>query len=110
MVKLAKEKGESVQAIALNLDLEGEETSAGPDQKTLVKIQRVLDKFEIRVENHVSTTGIDAVLESLGASAGLPTVVVYDKEGKVAKLFDGMFSYDDDITPLVDDLIAAQAK
>ena len=106
LVKLAEKHGDKVHAMTLNLDYE----SGDPlDDEARSKIMRVLEKRGIRADNYISTTGTDTVLEHLGASAGLPTVVVFDATGKQVKVFDGMFSYEDDIAPLVEDLIAAAA-
>ncbi len=108
MVKLAQEHGDNVQAITLNLDYDGSGDAKAPTDESLAKVQRVLTKFNIDAQNLVCTTECDTVLEKLGSSLGLPTVIVYDKQGEKAKLFEGMFSYEDDVNPLVTDLVAAE--
>jgi hypothetical protein len=107
LVKLAEKHPDKLHAITLNVDYEGG-AEAGPDEDTLKKVQRVLDKFAIDLDNLVCTTASDDVLSDLGAGAGLPTVVVFNKQGEKIKLFDGQFSYEEDVTPLVEDLIAAE--
>lgn len=108
MVKLVKSHGDDVHGIAVNLDHEGRDGKPGPTDEQQQKIQRVLDKFDIDVQNLVSKTPIDDVLEDLNVAAGLPACIVYDKEGNVVKVFDGQFSYDKDVAAVVDQLLSGQ--
>jgi hypothetical protein len=92
--KLSKK---DVVAISLNLD-------CGVESPLTEKLKKeVLDKLielNMHCENVMSSATFDEVAEKLEFPY-LPAALVYSRDGKLLKRFEGEFTYADDVIPFV---------
>lgn len=75
--KVTSEAGDDVQLIAVNL------------QETPTKIQKLLDRLELKLTTALDKDGL--VAEKYGATS-IPHIVVIDREGTVARVYEGVSS------------------
>lgn len=111
-VQLHDEFQSDIAAASLNIDYYG-----GEDEGPKVSKPRVL-KFltskQATTKNFISSTADEDVLKQI-ETASIPAAIVYDREGRLHTVFnndeekygpDG-FNYEDDIKPLVKQLMEA---
>lgn len=92
---------EDVVAISLNLDHEeGEE----PTPELRDEVQAKLTELKITATNVMSVATFDAALEHFDLFS-LPAAIVFDRDGKALKVFEGDLSYDAQIFPLLEEVI-----
>ena len=88
-----------VQAISWNLDHDD------PDIQTPAPLkQEVLEKLvelKLNCQNVIAADAIDDVLERHDIF-GVPATLVYGRDGKLLKKFEGAFSYKQDVFPFVE--------
>jgi thiol-disulfide isomerase/thioredoxin len=75
--KVVGEAGDDVQLIAVNL------------QETPTKIQKMLDRLELKLTTALDKDGL--IAEKYGATS-IPHIVVIDREGVVARVYEGVSS------------------
>lgn len=105
LVKLHEEHAEDVASISVSLDYYGDETE--PPESFRDPVETFLNEQNADFENFICNDVSDDVLSGIGASS-VPVVLVYDQEGKLAKMFeddgtygDDGFTYEKHIAPLV---------
>jgi thiol-disulfide isomerase/thioredoxin len=114
LAKLQKEHPSDVVTVSLNLDYYG---SDAPEKLT-GPAAKILAETGPAAKNFLSSTKDEDVYAKVGATP-VPIVMVYDRTGKLAKLFvnndekeygkEG-FTYKDHIVPLVKELVAAKGS
>jgi thiol-disulfide isomerase/thioredoxin len=114
LAKLHKEHPEDVVTVSLNLDYYGSEAP----EKLREPAAKILAENGAAAKNFLSSTKDEDVYAKVGATP-VPIVIVYDRTGKMAKLFvnnneeeygkEG-FTYKDHIAPLVKELVAAKGS
>lgn len=77
-----------------------------PPESYRDKVLGVITKHKIACENVLSTTSFDDVLNAVQAESSIPVVVVFDRDGKRHTTFNAGFTYEDDVVPLVEKLLA----
>jgi hypothetical protein len=102
---LQKQYPQTVKAISLNVDHDEE---GEPSQELQKKVLDKLTELNLNVTNILSSTVCDDVLDQRDIF-GVPAALVYSIDGKLLKKFDGGFSYEEDIIPLVEKTLAASA-
>lgn len=116
LVDLQSDHRDDVTCISVNLNYTGAEDDSVEDKQKeadafLNKINGQETNKVGLVKNFISEDSDETVLSKVNSYA-LPTVIVYDKTGKVAKVFpDGdtsEFTYEADVLPFVHSLLANQ--
>lgn len=118
LVALADKHPDDVACMSVSLDFEGGKNKKPEDvQAKVLKFLTSLNPPPKRVDNLLSATPSDDVLSdaSLNLGGSPPVVVVYGRDGTVAKVFenstadseDDYFTYAD-VSKLVDELLAAK--
>jgi len=113
--QLQRTHPDDVVCISLSVDYLG--IKSKPPEYYREKVELVLDKCESDVLNYLCTTDVDTVFDELKL-ASIPAVYVYGADGELAQRFDSSmmsedsedeepFTYEADIVPLVERLIAA---
>ena len=101
MVQLQQEHPEDIAAISLNLDYSGD-SDAPADYRE--EVGGFLNSIRASaVENVVSGDSFDDVMATFAENFqtdGVPVVLVYGRDGKLLKSFNGE-AYDDEISPFV---------
>lgn len=103
LVKLHNERNDEVACLSFNLDFYG----VGEPEELQPDVLAVLKTLKSTLPNVMSNVADEKVYEKLEL-ASIPSVYVYDREGKLRKRFDdtqGQFTYEKDILPLVETLI-----
>ncbi|MDA1015241.1 MAG: TlpA disulfide reductase family protein [Planctomycetota bacterium] len=107
LVKLHQELGAKVVCVSFSLDYEG--LADTPVEKSKENALKFLNKMNATFHNVICSTPPDEFYDDQNV-ASIPVVRVYDQTGKLAKQFDvdagTDFSYEKDIRPLVDSLVA----
>ena len=93
---------DDVVTISWNLDHADSDKPLSDELRNSVVEQ--LRALAITSRNVISADPLDKVVTELGVF-GLPATLVYGRDGKLAKQFEGVFSYDGDVTPLVAELL-----
>ena len=114
LAKLRQEFPADAVTVSLNLDYYGSE----PPEKLREPAAKILADNGAAAKNFLSSTKDEEVYAKLGATP-VPIVIVYDRTGKMAKLFvnnkkdefgEEGFTYKDHIAPLVKELVAAKGS
>jgi thiol:disulfide interchange protein len=92
------------QVVAVTLNVDHDEADKQPSDEIQLAVNKKLSALNMNVENVIAADGLDAVLEKYQAF-GVPYVVVYGKDGEIAKKFEGAFSYEEDVNPYVRSLL-----
>jgi thiol-disulfide isomerase/thioredoxin len=111
LAKLHEQHAGDVVCLTLNLDYIG--LPDEPPQSHVETAGKILADKGIKCRSFVSSTPDEEIYKQLDAAA-VPIVLVYDREGKLAKRFDNDtsaygdegFTYAQHIAPLVTDLLA----
>lgn len=93
-------------AVSLNVDYN--EAGPGPDDDLRRQVQEKLASLGMSCQNVISSDPMNNVLEHFQVTFGLPAVLVFAPDGTLAKGFDGGPSYDQDVIPLVSQLLKSQ--
>ena len=110
LVRLQRMHKEDVVAMSVNMDF-----GDLPDQN-LDEIRKealtFLKEMGAKFPNFISSTKDEDVYAEIG-TVGVPVVLVYDREGQLARQFDvdklgRDFTYESDIIPLVEELLKKQ--
>lgn len=114
LVKLHQDHGEDVACISVDVDYYGAGDSPDDYREPVLKL---LTKWDATFQNVISSDADEALYEKLGGQLSVPIILVYGRDGELAKRFenggndygeDG-FTYDDHVIPLVQELIAVAA-
>ncbi len=100
LVKLQKELPDEVVCISFNCDFIG----LGKPEDDSEAIVEFLREQKATIPNLLSTDADEAVFKKANI-VSLPVVIVYGKDGKVAKQFEEEFTYEQHVSPLVRDLV-----
>lgn len=92
-----------IHAVSLNIEYSGDDQM--PPAELQDEVRSMLGRRGITCENIMCTANITDTMDELGV-AGLPAVLVFDKEGELSRRFDGGFSYEKDVFPLVAELVS----
>jgi thiol-disulfide isomerase/thioredoxin len=109
-VKLHEKHRERVACASLSVDFYGGEGNKAEDVRP--QVLKFLTSLKATMQNFISSDTDGRILEHIGASS-IPVVLVYDRQGKLNKIFkndeeefgSGGFNYQDDIVPLVKQLL-----
>ncbi len=104
-MQLQEKHGDKINAIALNIEFDGQDDETQPSQKLRDKINKVLTSNKIIVRNIICSDPMDDTLEKLDV-VSIPAVLVFDSSGKLARKFDGEIDYKNDVVPFVAELVA----
>jgi len=115
LVKIQKKHKQKVHCISVNIDFYGD--GDGPSASLQHRVSKFLTKQQARIENIICSDPDEKVYEQV-PFASIPAVYVYDSAGKLRELFyndddnfgEEGFSYERHITPLVEEMIAADEK
>lgn len=110
LLELQKRYPDDVVCISLSVDYIGAEDQ--PPASYVPQVQRFLDRKQADIVNLLSTDPDEQIFRALEV-ASIPTVVVYDRDGKLVQTFnndggaygDRGFSYEEHIIPLVEKLL-----
>jgi thiol-disulfide isomerase/thioredoxin len=113
LVKLQKRHKQKVHCISVNIDYYG--GGDGPSASLQRRVLKFLTKQQATIENVICSDPDEKVYEQV-PFASIPAVYVYDSAGKLRALFDNDgdkfgdegFTYERDITPLVEELLPAE--
>ena len=117
LVELQSDHRNDVTCISVNLNYTGAEGDSVEEQQKaanafLNKVNGTETNKVGLVKNFISKDSDETVYSKVNTYA-LPTVIVYDKSGKVAKTFpdgdSGEFTYEADVLPFVHSLLAGQS-
>jgi thiol-disulfide isomerase/thioredoxin len=111
LARLHQEMAGDVACLTLNLDYIG--IANEPPETNRETATKILRDKQVACQNFLSSDPDEQVYKEIGA-ASVPVVLVYDREGKLAKRFDNEaneygkegFSYEQHITPFVKELTA----
>lgn len=110
LVKLQRQYLDDVVCISLNLNYSGLEPAPTDEQRT--EALDFLKSKDARIVNYLSTVADEKVYE-LARIGSVPTVLVFGKDGEVAKKFEDSkeygakgFSYEKHIEPFVKTLVS----
>lgn len=111
LAKLHQEMGSDVACLTLNLDYIG--LADEPPQTHRETATKILASKQVHCQNFLSSDSDEEIYKKVGAAA-VPVVLVYDREGKLARRFDNEaseygeegFTYEQHIIPFVKDLAA----
>ncbi len=112
LVRLSEELEDKVACATVDLDYYGDPDT--PPETFVGKVTEVLKKLQAKTENFICRDADEQVFKKLQV-ASIPVVLVFDKEGKLAKKFtndaneygkDG-FTYEQHIVPFVRSLLDA---
>ena len=99
LLQLQKKYPLTVKAISLNVD---HDEDGEPSEELQQKVFDKLTELNLNVTNILSSTVYDAVLDQRDIIHGLPAALVFSTDGKLLKKFDGGFSYEEDVVPLIE--------
>ena len=114
LVNLQAELRDQVKCISVNLNYTGAEDDSVEQQQVdadafLNRINGTETNKVALVKHFISKDSDETVLSKVNSYV-LPTVIVYDQSGKVAKTFpddnSGEFTYEHDVLPFVNGLLA----
>ena len=88
--------------VSWNLDHDDPEST--PGQSLVDSVLERLQQFGMTSHNFVSSDPIDDVLKRYDVF-GLPAVLVFSADGKLAKAFEGDVTYERDVIPYVESLL-----
>ncbi|TWT74930.1 thiol-disulfide oxidoreductase [Allorhodopirellula solitaria] len=108
LVALQKKYPDRIQAIGVNVDFYGGKKY--PPKSYEPRATAFLQAVKADFPNYICQTPSDEVFQSVKINA-LPAVLVFDEQGKLVERFtdashSGGFSYQDDIVPVVERLLA----
>ena len=118
LVNLQSENRDHVKCISVNLNYTGAEDDSVEQQQAeadafLNRINGTETNKVGLVKNFISKDSDETVLKKVNSYA-LPTVIIYDQHGAVAKTFpddnSGEFTYEHDVLPHVNKLLANLIK
>ena len=108
LVQLHNQHGDKIACMSVSLDYYGD--PAEPPEYYRESVEEFLSTQSAGFPHYLSTLASDDVLMEIGA-VSVPTVLVYDRDGQLAKMFeddgtygDEGFTYADHIAPLVVEL------
>ena len=112
--QLQRDRSENVVCISLSVDYIG--LKSRPAESYRERVQKTLERCDVRGRNFLCTTDSDMVFRKLDLPS-IPAVYVYGADGQLVQRFDASslkegssqeepFSYNADILPLVNQLIA----
>lgn len=99
---MQKKYPQTVKAISLNVDHDEE---GEPSAKLQKEVLDKLIELNLEVTNVMSSTVYDDVLDQRDLFS-LPAALVFDTDGRLLEKFDGGFSYEKDIIPLIEKTLA----
>ena len=102
LVRLHKEHPGDVVCVTCSLDYYGAQDE--PPESYHEQALKVLTEKGATFQNFLSSDKDEAVYEKVGTNP-VPIILVYDREGKLAKLFENEFTYEKDVAPLVKELV-----
>ena len=111
LVKLQKKYGKKIVCVSFNLDYAG--IKSKPPIYYRPRVEQFLQSRNAEFRNIMSTVDAIEVFDSLKLNS-IPAVLVYGKDGKLAKRFDESllqdgeeeaFTYEEDINPFVQKLM-----
>jgi hypothetical protein len=106
LVELHQKHPEDVAAISVSLDYAG--LPNRPPESYREQVQKFLDKVDAQFENVLCSDVNEDVFKTLGIIS-IPAVQVYDRSGKLRQMFSASgFTYENDIIPVVEQLIAEE--
>ncbi|EMI56526.1 TlpA family protein disulfide reductase [Rhodopirellula sallentina] len=110
LVELQRQHPDRIRAIGVNVDFDGRERY--PAKSYAPRAEVFLRAVKATFPNYLSQTPSEEVLQSAEV-ASLPAVLVFDANGKLAARFsegtaDGGFNYENDVVPLVQNLLNQQ--
>lgn len=97
-------KGEKVVCISASLDFEDLEPIEDCHKNALAFLKQQGASFENVLLSEDNLTVLDEKL----VVPSLPIVEVYDRSGKLSRRFEGKFTYEQDVLPHVEKLVAEQ--
>ncbi|MDA1251560.1 MAG: hypothetical protein O2820_20315 [Planctomycetota bacterium] len=98
---MQKKYPQTVKAISLNVDHDEE---GEPSQELQKEVLDKLTELNLNVTNILSSTIFDDVLDRRDIF-GVPAALVFSADGKLLKKFDGGFSYEEDVIPLIEETL-----
>ncbi|MDA0835633.1 MAG: TlpA disulfide reductase family protein [Planctomycetota bacterium] len=118
LVELQEKHGSDIVCISASCNYDGLPDS--PPESFSEEIQTFLDEHKAdKLTNVIMTVEAEVLFEQLNL-ASIPAVYVYNRDGELAQRFDnedpdklkesGEFSYEKDINPLVNELVAGLAE
>ena len=108
-MKLQQKYGDKVACMSVSIDYDNFEFKKPEDARE--KVMQVLEKIDARFENFISGDA-DEEFYKKTKTTGIPTILVYDTAGQLHKIVDvnsvggRELSYEQDIDPLVETLLA----
>jgi len=117
LAKLHESLADDVVCVSFNVDYVG--IASKPPEFYLDRILQVLERSNATYSNLLCTTEADMLFQALDLSS-IPAVYVYGRDGMLAKRFDASlydeesdddeaFNYEDDVEPLVRQLVESGA-
>ncbi len=109
LLEVQTKYGDKIVCGSVSLDYYGGETEVPAD--VLASVRKFLEEQNAKIANFISLDGDEATMKKVGVAA-IPAVMVFDRDGKLAKVFkndDGEFGkdgfgYEKDIIPYLDQL------
>ncbi|HUE74536.1 MAG TPA: TlpA disulfide reductase family protein [Pirellulaceae bacterium] len=107
LVKLHQAYPHDVVCVSNSLDFYG--LKEEPPESYRDQALEILTEKGATFQNYLCSDADTKVYEQVGANP-VPIVLVYDRAGKLAKLFENEFTYERDVAPLVKELVAAKGS
>lgn len=109
-MQLHDDLGRDVACASLNIDFYGGDGNKPEDVKP--PVLKFLTSRRASMQNFISSSADEEVLKQIN-TASIPAAIVYDREGKLHTIFNNDeekygpegFNYEEDITPLVKQLL-----
>lgn len=94
--------GDKVLALSWNLD--HKDANQEPTEELRQAVLNKLEELNITCENVIASDPINEVLTRYEVF-GLPATLVFGRDGELEKVFEGAFTYNNDVTPFVGALL-----
>ena len=101
--QLQKDFGDQTATISWNLDHDDAEN--GPAEALQRSVLDRLERLNMTCRNVIAHEPAQDVLSHYGIF-GLPATLVFGSDGELERLFEGAFTYNEDVTPFVRSLLA----
>ena len=101
---MQKKYPDTVHAISLNVD---HDEDGVPSEELQKEVLDKLIELDMTTTNVLSRTVFDGVLDQRDLFS-LPAAIVYGTDGKILAQFDGGFSYEEDVIPLLEKMTTGQ--
>jgi hypothetical protein len=93
------------QLLAVTWNLDHNDANSDPPDSLAPSVLEKLTALNMTTRNVISSDPMDNVLSHYGIF-GLPAAIVFGRDGQVVHVFEGAFSYDTEVEPLVTRLLA----